>query len=210
MAAPASVNGLTFVGWNEPIGCGGVAIFPDDIIVVDDDGAVVIPQDLIEFVAYEGAEHELYESWVFTEVEKGAQLPGLYPPNEEAKARYAGVAQASRLSGRVFFIWSQVLGFLALPSNVLVMLGLVGLALTATRFRRTGHGIVAFAIVLLAIAGIGPLGKALLKPLEERFPPWDPAAMERRPGSSFSAAPSIRISPRCTVRASTTTRTALP
>jgi hypothetical protein len=77
MAAPASVNGLTFVGWNEPVGCGGVAIFPDDFIVVDDDGAVVIPKDLIEFVAHEGAEHELYESWVFTEVEKGVKLPGL-------------------------------------------------------------------------------------------------------------------------------------
>ena len=89
VAAPASVNGLTFVGWNEPIGCGGCAIFPDDIIVVDDDGAVVIPKDLLEFVAHEGAEHELYESWVFTEVEKGVRLPGLYPPNDEAKARYA-------------------------------------------------------------------------------------------------------------------------
>ena len=89
MAAPASVNGLTFVGWNEAIGCGGVAIFPDDIIVADDDGAVVIPKDLLEFVAHEGAEHELYESWVFTEVEKGVKLPGLYPPNDEAKARYA-------------------------------------------------------------------------------------------------------------------------
>jgi regulator of RNase E activity RraA len=89
MAAPASVNGLTFVGWNEPIGCGGCAIFPDDIIVVDDDGAVVIPKDLLEFVAHEGAEHELYESWVFTEVENGVRLPGLYPPDEDAKARYA-------------------------------------------------------------------------------------------------------------------------
>ncbi len=89
MAAPASVNGLTVVGWNEPIGCGGCAIFPDDIIVVDDDGAVVIPKDLLEFVAHEGAEHELYESWVFTEVEKGVKLPGLYPPNDDAKARYA-------------------------------------------------------------------------------------------------------------------------
>jgi regulator of RNase E activity RraA len=89
MAAPASVNGLTFVGWNEPIGCGGCAIFPEDIIVVDDDGAVVIPKDLLEFVAHEGAEHELYESWVFSEVEKGVQLPGLYPPNDDAKQRYA-------------------------------------------------------------------------------------------------------------------------
>ncbi len=47
-AAPASVNGLTFVGWQEPIACGGVAVFPDDVIVVDDDGAVLIPKDLVE------------------------------------------------------------------------------------------------------------------------------------------------------------------
>ena len=47
VAAPVSVNQLTFVGWNEPIGCGGCAIFPDDIIVADDDGAVVIPKDLV-------------------------------------------------------------------------------------------------------------------------------------------------------------------
>src|ERR1700749_4810513 len=59
-AAPASVNGLTFVGWNEPIACGGVAVFPDDVIVVDDDGAVLIPKDLVAFVAEEGAEHERY------------------------------------------------------------------------------------------------------------------------------------------------------
>lgn len=64
VAAPASVNLLTFVGWNEPIGCGGCAIFPDDIIVADDDGAVVIPKDIVDFVAHEGAEHELLESWL--------------------------------------------------------------------------------------------------------------------------------------------------
>ena len=40
-AAPPSVAGLTFVSWQEPIACGGVAVFPDDIIVVDDDGAVL-------------------------------------------------------------------------------------------------------------------------------------------------------------------------
>ena len=79
VAAPASVNGLTFVGWQQPIACGGCAIFP----------GVVIPQNLVEFVAHEGAEHELYESWVVSEVERGAKLPGLYPPNEDAKARYA-------------------------------------------------------------------------------------------------------------------------
>ena len=88
VAAPASVNQLTFVGWNEPIGCGGCAIFPGDIIVADDDGAVVIPKDLVDKIADEGAEHERYESWVVKEVENGVKLPGLYPPNAETKARY--------------------------------------------------------------------------------------------------------------------------
>jgi regulator of RNase E activity RraA len=87
-AAPASVNGLTFVGWQEPIGCGGCAIFPGDVIVCDDDGAVVIPQDLLAFVAEEGAEHERMESFIVGEVERGAKLPGLYPMNADTKARY--------------------------------------------------------------------------------------------------------------------------
>ena len=88
IAAPASVNGLTFVGWKEQIGFGGCAIFPDDVIVADDDGAVVIPQALVETVAKEGAEHEIYEEWVVREVEKGVALPGLYPMNEETRKRY--------------------------------------------------------------------------------------------------------------------------
>ena len=50
-AAPSSVAGHIFTGWQEPIGCGGVAVFPGDIIVADGDGAVVIPIALVEEVA---------------------------------------------------------------------------------------------------------------------------------------------------------------
>jgi regulator of RNase E activity RraA len=88
VAAPASVNGLTFINWQEPIGCGGCAVFPGDIIVADEDGVVVIPQNLVDFVAQEGTEHERMETYIVSEVEKGAALPGLYPMNEETKARY--------------------------------------------------------------------------------------------------------------------------
>jgi regulator of RNase E activity RraA len=87
-AAPASVAGLTFVGWQEPIGCGGVAVFPGDVIVVDGDGAVAIPQALVDEVAAEGPEQERLEEWIMREVESGQKLPGLYPPNVETKARY--------------------------------------------------------------------------------------------------------------------------
>ena len=87
-AAPPSVAGLTFVNWQEPIGCGGVAVFPSDIIVADDDGAVLIPAALVSEVAAAAAEQERMEGWIMGEVEKGASLPGLYPMNAETKARY--------------------------------------------------------------------------------------------------------------------------
>lgn len=88
VAAPPSVAGLTFVGWQEPVGCGGVAILPDDLIVVDDDGAVVIPAAIVEEVKDACLEQERLEAWLMSEVDKGVPLPGLYPPNAETRARY--------------------------------------------------------------------------------------------------------------------------
>jgi regulator of RNase E activity RraA len=87
-AAPSSVAGHIFVGWQEPIGCGGVAIYPGDIVVADGDGAVVIPIALAEEVAKLGTEQERFENWALAEVQRGLPLPGLYPPNAETKARY--------------------------------------------------------------------------------------------------------------------------
>ena len=87
-AAPPSVAGLTFVAWQQPIACGGVAVFPDDIIVADADGAVLIPAALIETVLELAPEQERFEGWIMEEVGRGAALPGLYPPNAENKARY--------------------------------------------------------------------------------------------------------------------------
>jgi regulator of RNase E activity RraA len=88
VAAPPSVAGLTFVAWQQPIGCGGVAVFPNDVIVVDADGAVLIPAALLDDVIAQSVEQERLEGWIMSEVEKGAPLPGLYPPNAENKARY--------------------------------------------------------------------------------------------------------------------------
>jgi regulator of RNase E activity RraA len=87
-AAPPSVAGLTFVGWGEPIGCGGVAVFPDDVVVADQDGAVLIPKAQLETVLSEGPAQEAEEAWIVDEVNRGATLPGLYPMNAETKARY--------------------------------------------------------------------------------------------------------------------------
>ncbi|WEZ85568.1 ribonuclease activity regulator RraA (plasmid) [Rhizobium sp. 32-5/1] len=88
VAAPPSVAGLTFVDWDQPVGCGGVAIFPNDLIVVDNDGGVVIPAALIDDILELAPEQERLEGWIMQEVNKGAALPGLYPANAENKARY--------------------------------------------------------------------------------------------------------------------------
>ena len=87
-AAPPSVAGLTFVAWQEPIACGGVAVFPGDVVVVDDDGAVLIPAALLDDILTLAPEQERLENWIMQQVENGAALPGLYPPNAENKARY--------------------------------------------------------------------------------------------------------------------------
>jgi regulator of RNase E activity RraA len=91
-AAPPSVAALTFVNWEEPVGCGGVAVYPGDVVVADDDGAVLIPQALVEAVTREAEAQEKLEAWIMREVEKGVPLPGLYPPNAETKARYESEA----------------------------------------------------------------------------------------------------------------------
>ena len=87
-AAPPSVAGLTFVNWQEPIGCGGVAVFPDDVVVVDDDGAVLIPAAFVDEMLTAAPEQERMEAWIMDEVGKGVALPGLYPMNAETRARY--------------------------------------------------------------------------------------------------------------------------
>ena len=95
-AAPPSVAGLTFVAWQQPIGCGGVAVFPDDVVVIDQDGAVLIPADLVDAVTIESIEQERQEGWIMTEVDRGVPLPGLYPMNAETRARYEAWATSVR------------------------------------------------------------------------------------------------------------------
>jgi uncharacterized SAM-binding protein YcdF (DUF218 family) len=73
----------------------------------------------------------------------------------------------------MFFLLSKVLGFFALPSNIAATLAAVGVALLFTRFNRAGRRLATLGVVVLLIAGLSPLGNALIFPLEERFPPWN-------------------------------------
>jgi uncharacterized SAM-binding protein YcdF (DUF218 family) len=73
----------------------------------------------------------------------------------------------------MFFFVAKILGFFALPSNALIVLGLVGVAIAVFRGGRAGGKLIVASLILLAIYGFSPLANALMLPLEQRFPPWD-------------------------------------
>lgn len=87
-AAPPSITKLLFAGWQEVIGCGGVAIRPDDIVVADEDGAVAVPRELAAEVARDGLEQERFERYAQMLVAKGSPVKGVYPPSDETRANY--------------------------------------------------------------------------------------------------------------------------
>lgn len=73
---------------NVPVGCAGVAVFPGDILVGDEEGVVVIPRHLAAEIARPAAEQERMERFIMEKIQGGAVLPGTYPPNEQTLAEY--------------------------------------------------------------------------------------------------------------------------
>ncbi len=88
-SAPTNIIKHHSVDMNLPIGCGGVAVYPGDVIVGDVDGIVVIPQHLAEEVAADAAEQESMEEFILLKIEGGAPLRGTYPPNDETRQAFA-------------------------------------------------------------------------------------------------------------------------
>ena len=87
-SAPPSFAGLSAADMETPIGCGGVAVFPGDVIVGDDDGVVVVPGALAAEVARDGVEQNRLERFIVGKVAEGRSVIGLYPPDEDARAEY--------------------------------------------------------------------------------------------------------------------------
>jgi uncharacterized SAM-binding protein YcdF (DUF218 family) len=73
----------------------------------------------------------------------------------------------------MFFALSKLVGFFVQPSNLLITISLFGVILTQTRFSRGGQRILVGSILMLAACGFSPIGNWILRPLEQRFPPWD-------------------------------------
>lgn len=87
-AAPPSYARIMASDSGRPIGCGGVAVFPGDIVTGDHDGVVVIPRHLAAEVGKDALEQERVDRFVRKRVDRGAITTGLYPPNEANKAAY--------------------------------------------------------------------------------------------------------------------------
>ncbi|PWT74689.1 MAG: ribonuclease activity regulator RraA, partial [Proteobacteria bacterium] len=88
-AAPLNLARHHAVDINVPIGCGGVAVYPGDVVVGDADGVVIVPRHLADEIAADGTEMERFERFVMHEIERGQPVIGTYPPSPEVRARYA-------------------------------------------------------------------------------------------------------------------------
>ena len=82
-SAPTNLTLHEAIDINLPIGCGGVAVFPGDVLVGDDDGVMVIPAAIVDEVADECIEMMLFENFVLEQVLDGRPIIGLYPPTNE-------------------------------------------------------------------------------------------------------------------------------
>lgn len=87
-ASPASPIVHHAADLNLPIGCGGVAVYPGDIVVGDREGVVVIPVKYAEDVAREAHDATLYEEFVEAEIRRGRSIFGLFPATEQSRAEY--------------------------------------------------------------------------------------------------------------------------
>lgn len=81
-SAPTNLTKHHAIDIGLPIGCGGVAVYPGDIVLGDDDGVMVIPRHLADEVAAESVGMELFEAFVLEEVRRGIPIIGLYPPTD--------------------------------------------------------------------------------------------------------------------------------
>lgn len=87
-SAPISLTHQHAVDVEVPIACGGVAVYPGDVIVGDAEAIVVVPRHLADEIARDASDQEQLERFVMGEIAAGCPLPGTYPPNEATRARY--------------------------------------------------------------------------------------------------------------------------
>ncbi len=73
---------------NVPIACADTLVMPGDLIVADDDGAVVVPAALAPELLRKAGEHVEWEEFSRMRLSQGGDLRKYYPLSEEARAEY--------------------------------------------------------------------------------------------------------------------------
>ena len=90
-ATPCNASFFEMYPWdyNQPIGCGGVLVFPGDIIVADDDGVVVVPPKVAAEVLELCRNKEDREVFEKMKIEETGNVAKYHPSNSEALKEYA-------------------------------------------------------------------------------------------------------------------------
>jgi len=73
---------------NVPVACGGTLVLPGDLIVADDDGAVVVPATLAPALVEAAGRHAEWEEFSRLRLSEGGDLRKYYPLSREAGAEY--------------------------------------------------------------------------------------------------------------------------
>lgn len=88
-------TGLMPFAVNVPIACGGVTVIPGDIVVADDDGAVVVPIALADRVLAEARVHADWEEFSKLKLLEGGDLRRYYPLHPDAQGEYEAWRKAN-------------------------------------------------------------------------------------------------------------------
>jgi regulator of RNase E activity RraA len=88
-SAPTNLTKQHGVELNVPIGCGGVPVFPGDVMLGDGDGVMVIPLEYLDDILPEALRMEHYEPFAQGHILAGAKVTEFYPAGEAALAQYA-------------------------------------------------------------------------------------------------------------------------
>jgi regulator of RNase E activity RraA len=71
-----------------PIAVGGALVLPGDLVLADDDGAVVVPRQLVPELGEGAQAHEDWESFSRDRIDAGGRLSKYYPLTDEAQKEY--------------------------------------------------------------------------------------------------------------------------
>lgn len=84
----ASQTDLFPWAYDVPVAAGGVLCLPGDVVVADDDGAVVVPAGKALELVEDAEDHENWEEFSRLRLEQGARLSDYYPLSPDSRAEY--------------------------------------------------------------------------------------------------------------------------